>query len=150
MSQGHARVVEGKGLRKNNLLPMNSKEYPINLSAILRIATVFCLILLIGFVDYVTGFEISLSVFYLIPIFIATWHISRGFGFFVAVISSIAWFLSDHFAGHVYSNTMFAYWNVTVQLAFFVFSALLLSRLRGMDKKLNNKIIDYKRSEDAL
>lgn len=129
---------------------MNIKEYLNKQSATLRIATVFCLVVLIGFVDYLTGFEISLSVFYLIPIFIATWYISRSFGFFIAVITTIIWFLSDHFTGHVYSNPIFAYWNTAVQFVFFVFFSVLLSRLREVNKKLNKKIIDYKQSEEAL
>ncbi len=129
---------------------MNIKEYLDNQSATLRVATVFCLVVLIGFIDYLTGFEISLAVFYLIPIFIATWYVGKRFGFFVAVISSLTWFMSDYFAGHAYSNDIFAYWNAAVQFGFFIFFTVILSSLREINEKLNKKIIDYKQSEEAL
>lgn len=129
---------------------MNIKEYFGNQSEISRVTAASCLVVIIGFVDYLTGFEINFGVFYLIPVFTATWYISKGYGFFISVLSSIVWFLADHYADHAYSNGVSAYWNALVQLVFFIFFTVLLSNLKEMNEKLNKKITDYKRSEEAL
>ena len=47
--------------------------------------------LLIGLSDYLTGVEISLSLFYLLPISIAAWGIGRQAGILVSLLSVFAW-----------------------------------------------------------
>ena len=61
----------------------------------------FCIFLtaVIGYIDYITGFEISLSLFYLIPIMIASWFIGSFLSVFLAVISITIWTVSDIAAG---------------------------------------------------
>ena len=46
-------------------------------------------LVLVGIVDYLTGFEIFFSVFYLLGIGFATWFVGRGFGFFLSALSVV-------------------------------------------------------------
>lgn len=46
------------------------------------------------------------------------------------MLSAIVWLLADFGSGHVYSNPLIPYWNMSVRLGFFVIITLILSELR--------------------
>jgi diguanylate cyclase (GGDEF)-like protein len=89
------------------------------------------LLLLIGFIDYITGDEISFSVFYLLPVSFATWRINQVTGILFSVFSAIVWFYSDILSGHVYSHIAIPYWNAFVRLCFFLVVSTLLTKLKN-------------------
>lgn len=88
------------------------------------------LVLSVGAVDYVTGFEINLSILYLIPIAILAWYANLGVAVIFAFISACEGFLADFWAGNVYSNPWIPYWNASVWLGVFTLFVLLLHRLQ--------------------
>ena len=49
----------------------------------------------IGWLDYITGFEVTLFVFYGIPIFLAVWWAGPRAGLFIAVLSGVVWWLAN-------------------------------------------------------
>ncbi len=85
---------------------------------------------LIGLVDYLTGYEISMSVFYLGPVILASRYAGARAGVTVAVVSCIAWYVAELAAGHPYSHAGIPIWNALVRLAFFLIASLLLTALR--------------------
>src|SRR6266550_953112 len=62
---------------------------------------VVCILLVavVGYIDYVTGYERPLLLFYLLPISLAVWFGRLLFGLSVAVIAIVAWMWSDLAAG---------------------------------------------------
>ena len=88
------------------------------------------LILLIGSADYYTGTELSISVFYLIPVALMTWWISRRAGLWAACACALVWLLADLASGKTYSSEAIPYWNAGVRLSFFLIVTLILSSLR--------------------
>lgn len=101
-----------------------------------RLATGQCLALavigvaLVGGADFLTGYEVSMSVFYLGPVGIAAWYAGRSAGIGVAVLSCVSWFIADSASGHPYSNAAIPVWNALVRLCFLGITALLLVALR--------------------
>jgi len=95
------------------------------------VAEAFLMVLLIGYLDYVTGYEISLFVFYCLPIVFAVWYGDRNSGVLVAVLSTIIWSWSDEKAGHPYMMTWIKGWDTAVRLAFFLFVAVGMSALKN-------------------
>jgi diguanylate cyclase (GGDEF)-like protein len=91
----------------------------------------FVVTVFIGILDYLTGNELSFSIFYLIPILIATWFAGRKAGVFLSLASSISWFLSDIFAKDKCSHYLIPYWNAFVGLNFFLITSLILSSLKA-------------------
>jgi diguanylate cyclase (GGDEF)-like protein len=85
----------------------------------------------VGYVDYATGFEISVSLLYVGPVALAAWYAGRWPGISIAVLSCVAWFSADFYSGNHYSNALIPYWNALVRLGFFVLTGLLLSALRA-------------------
>lgn len=81
--------------------------------------------------DYLTGGEISFSIFYLIPISLIAWFVGRKAGIFMSVLGAILWLSADLLVGHAYSHPAIPYWNMLVRLGFFLIVTLTLSALRA-------------------
>lgn len=95
----------------------------------------YCLLILISYLDYQIDPQISLSVFYLFPISLITWFISREAGFIVSGLSSVAGFLTK-FRDDTLINGMFIpFWNATVMLIVFLTVSSLLIKLRASLKQ---------------
>ena len=86
---------------------------------------------LLGLVDYVTGYDLSLSLFYLGPIFVASWYVGRRTGVAVAVVSALVWIAADVASGHVVSSPILYVWNTLIRFGFFLTVTTLLTRLRA-------------------
>ena len=52
-------------------------------------------LVIIGLVDYLTGFEMQFSVFYLLAVGLAAWFVGRGFGLMMSVLSVLVWIGGD-------------------------------------------------------
>jgi len=89
-------------------------------------------LLLIGWLDYVTGYEFGFFIFYFIPVAIAAWYCSPKDGIGIAIASAICWYLSDHFTHHPYSRAIFIYWEMFMRLISFLTTAITLSKIRKL------------------
>jgi diguanylate cyclase (GGDEF)-like protein len=92
----------------------------------------YALITVVGFVDYLTGYEISFSLFYLIPISLLAWFAGRRFGIAAAIASALVWLLADISTGQVYSHPGIYYWNSSVRFSFFIIVTLLITAVARM------------------
>lgn len=86
-------------------------------------------VLILGFVDYQTGFELSVSFFYLIPVTITAWAIDRSAGLRISVFSAAVWLISNLLSGQVFSQPIIAVWNTLIRFGFFATVAILLTEL---------------------
>jgi diguanylate cyclase (GGDEF)-like protein len=109
---------------------MRPAEYFNKLPKTFCVLSCTALLAVIGFLDYITGEEISFSVFYLIPVSLATWRTNRGIGIFFCFFAAVVWFYADMLPGHVYSHPVIPYWNALVRLCFFLIVSFLLAKLK--------------------
>jgi diguanylate cyclase (GGDEF)-like protein len=100
------------------------------LNKLFVIAIGFVLIGIVGIIDFLTGYEIAFSLFYLIPISLVTWLTGRRFGMVMSLFSTIVWFISDVAAGASYSHPLIYAWNTIIILGFFIIVTYLLASLR--------------------
>lgn len=89
------------------------------------------LVVCLGVVDYLTGTEISLAVFYLLPVLWTAWLAGRQAGIAVSVAGAATWLAMDLLAGATYSHPAIPYWNATTRFLFFLAVAVLLSALKS-------------------
>ena len=85
----------------------------------------------IGYIDYLTGYEVGLSVFYLMPIGFIVWFDGKKAGIFISVISVAILTAADFYAGHTFQNYLVELWNAFVHLSFFIVVTVLLARLKS-------------------
>jgi diguanylate cyclase (GGDEF)-like protein len=90
----------------------------------------FALVGLVGTIDFLTGYELSLSIFYLLPIVLVTWFANRRTGFVLCGSSAVVWMFVDYAAGHTYSYWLIPVWNAAVRLGFFTITTYLLGELK--------------------
>jgi len=103
----------------------NSKKYP--LWAVLTVGIL--IVIFLGITDYLTGPELSFSIFYLIPISLATLAAGKYPGFLISLTCAVVWLLADIVSGGHYSQILIPYWNAVVRLGYFCLHTYLLSVL---------------------
>ena len=92
-------------------------------------ATCLGLLALVAWFDHITGWQLSFSLFYLVPVALAAVALGRRAGLAVSVIGAVVWWAIDSMSGIVYQNAAIGYWNATVRLGFYVIVAATLGRL---------------------
>jgi hypothetical protein len=73
----------------------NPKKYPLWLVLVVGIL----IVVFLGVTDYLTGPELSFSIFYLIPISLATLAAGKIPGFLISLVSAIVWLIADIASG---------------------------------------------------
>jgi diguanylate cyclase (GGDEF)-like protein len=94
------------------------------------VATAFALTGIIGAVDFLTGYEIAFSLFYVLPVALVTWLTNRRLGLVTSFAGAIVWYWADVASGHPYPHPLIPVWNTIIRLGYFVIITLLLSALR--------------------
>ena len=95
----------------------------------------------IGVLDYLTGPEVGLSAFYLLPIGVAAWLGGRRAGLAASVCAAAVWLAADLAPNH-YSHPAIAYWNASARLIMFSVVSLLVSHVRGLTDSLKEKVAE--------
>ena len=97
---------------------------------LMRRSLIVLIILILGYFDWITGYEYSFSVFYLLPVSIAAWYDNYKVTVLAIFFSGATWLTADMAAGHHYSNMFIPFWNVLVRIGLFSIVATLLSKIR--------------------
>lgn len=90
----------------------------------------FIIVLLVGGTNYLTGYQISCVLFYLLPISLVTWFVNRLSGLVLSCASAITWFIADWMGGAIYQHHLIPYWNATMILGVFSIFTYVLSSLK--------------------
>jgi len=87
-------------------------------------------VFIVGMIDYLTGFEFSVSFFYLVPVTMAAWAFGRNSGLAFSVLCAAVWLTSDILSGHEISNIFIGVWNTLIRFGFYATVTVLLTELR--------------------
>ncbi|MCB9420912.1 MAG: hypothetical protein H6667_13985 [Ardenticatenaceae bacterium] len=104
-------------------------------STTMHLLTSILLILAMSTLDYLSGPELSFSIFYLIPVSTAAWLIGRRAGIAVSFLSACAWLFIDLTNHIIYSYPAIPYWNALVRFGFFLVVTLTLSSLHASQQQ---------------
>lgn len=99
----------------------------------------------IGYVDYVTGYEFRMELFYLLPISYATWFVGQRFGILFSVLAIVTTEYSDIMAGKNFTNISVEFWNGAVYFVFYVIVTVLL-KLRKTIQQRESLLAELDRS----
>jgi len=84
----------------------------------------------LALIDFQTGYELSFSLFYVIPISLVAWYAGLRPAMLISVLSAVAWEEANRLAGQVHSSAAIPVWNGSIRLGFFLFISFLLATLR--------------------
>jgi signal transduction histidine kinase len=110
------------------------------LSRGMAIVAIVGLILAIGAADYFTGFEVSLLVFYFLPVALAVTSFGWQSGALTALASVTIWLSGDSAAGAHYANPFVPWWNAAIAFGTYLVLIALLARLLETQRKMEERI----------
>ena len=121
-------------LHKRIVNPRNFRHIRFSRS----ILVIVCVALtgLVGYADYITGYERSLLLFYLLPISLAAWFDSFVFSLVIAVVCILIWVLSDLGSG----IPAVRFWNIGMAFSGYVLFAGVLSKLATLVRELDRRV----------
>lgn len=86
----------------------------------------------VGYIHAQTGLAYEFHLFFVVPVLVVSWFLGSRFGYAVAVLAAIEWFLADRLlAGHASSLPPLLF-NTGVRLAIFVGGAWLVGAIRDV------------------
>jgi len=112
---------------------MNLREAADKVSKPVWIGLGFMLLGGVVFLDYITGVELSFSLFYLLPISLIAWTVSERFGLVAAILSAGIWQIVDVWSGVKYSSVLPYVWNTIIRLGFFMLPVFMIRLNRAME-----------------
>jgi signal transduction histidine kinase len=104
------------------------------------IALTFGLVAVIGAADYLTGFELSLLVFYFLPVCVAVAAVGWRFGALTAVLSVATWLAGDYAAGARFANTFVPVWNALIALGTYLIVVWLLASVIALHREMEARV----------
>ncbi len=136
---------------------MNVTSYKEDTSRITLLLTTIACTLLMGYIDYVTGFELRIDVFYLMPISVIVWYRGSRAGLAMSAMSAVLIFLSDRLSRPDHAVHIVDVWNILMILLFFIIFTLSLSKLRTaldaqkeLSSDLQRALEDTRRANEYL
>ncbi len=101
------------------------------------------LTLVLAKIDQATGYELSFSIFYLLPVALAAWYAGLPQGALLSIACAFVWLIVDITSGHHYSQAFIPFWNAAVRFLFFILTAWLLTTIRGqLEKEMSMARLD--------
>jgi diguanylate cyclase (GGDEF)-like protein len=114
--------------RTNDLLSAADKRATLALALLL--------VLLLGLLDYRTGFELTLSFFYLLPMALAVWYLGANHGRAIALLCTLTWAVTNRLTGTLIGNGLIRVWNTGERfLIFILFTELLVGLKHALQQE---------------
>jgi diguanylate cyclase (GGDEF)-like protein len=98
---------------------------------------------LIGYLDYLAGYEIRLTIFYSIPILVSSWFISAYVGYAFSVFSIFIIFYTDNLSNNSFKLTGIYIWDYAGVFLFYIFSSYIIAEI----KKIIQREIIFSRTD---
>jgi signal transduction histidine kinase len=94
----------------------------------------------IGILDYVSGYEVSMFIFYGIPILAVAWWCGRRSAFILAGACALLWLSADALTGHFYPHRWIRIWEPLARFGYFGFVAVAGLALKRQHLAVSSRI----------
>ena len=88
--------------------------------------------LMLGVVDWASGYELQFFIFYFIPISMAGWNCGLARTLAVSALCGGLWFSIDVCSGHPYSNWFYSCWSALIRIASFLVNGYSVVRIKDL------------------
>jgi len=107
-------------------------QRPSNLSPRLIFLAALVLSLMMGVLDWASGYELQFFVFYFIPITLAGWYCGLARTLVVSTLCGGLWYAIDVFSGHPYSTWFFSCWSAMIRITSFLINGYSVVRIKEL------------------
>lgn len=101
------------------------------------LALALALVFFMFALDFVTGIDIAVFLFYWIPIALAAWRGGRRAGVLIALLCDLSYITANYRIASV-SGPLVLYWNAAIRLGSYVITALLVAELKLLFDRLHD------------
>jgi signal transduction histidine kinase/ActR/RegA family two-component response regulator len=96
----------------------------------------------LGVIDYFTGPDISVAIFYLLPVSLVAWRVGRRAGVWMSIASVLLWYVADVMGGAFASHPVALYWNAAMRLSTSVLVTYLFSTVKTLHDTLEDRVAE--------
>jgi C4-dicarboxylate-specific signal transduction histidine kinase len=115
----------------------------------LWMAGILATVAVIASVDFFTGYEFSLFIAYLLPVFLATWVVGKRAGVATAAVAVTLWIIA--FAAiHPLPNSLLFAWQAGLQMGVYLIFVVILDRLKAAIARADERFAAVLEGLDAL
>lgn len=86
--------------------------------------------LLVGYLHALTGLAYEFHVFFILPVLVVSWFNGKRFGYGLAVLAAVEWFIADRLLASDQANVLPLIFNTAMRLSIFVAGAWLIGEMR--------------------
>jgi signal transduction histidine kinase len=98
------------------------------------------MVAVIGAADFITGFELSMLVFYFIPVALAATTVGWPVGVGTALVSVGTWLAGDIAAGARYASPLIPIWNALIALSAYLVIVWLLANVMALHREMEDRV----------
>ncbi|HEY4264369.1 MAG TPA: ATP-binding protein [Micropepsaceae bacterium] len=117
-------------------------DWPTSCSFKSTAAISTCLVLVIGMVDYLSGWQVSWAAFYVYPVAIAAWYVSARWAYGLSLLSVLLFTAGDVAAGFQFLSWVILVWNALTRLIFNAIVIELLVHVRSLTHGLEMRVME--------
>jgi K+-sensing histidine kinase KdpD len=85
----------------------------------------FLLVLVIGWLDFITSYDVVV-VLYLFPVILVAWFEGGVLAAVISIFSVVTWAVADLASGHIYLRSNIAVWNALMMVTLFLIVAYFI------------------------
>ena len=122
-------------------------RFLVRQSPILAFSEALALLFAISWLDLATGHQVSLVLFYTVPIVFAVWLCDSKSVFVIAGLAGVLWSWADLVLGHSYSSGTVQAWEIAIRFAFFFLVGLAGIGMREKQCASNARISLLERAQ---
>lgn len=86
----------------------------------------------VGYVHALTGLAYEFHLFFVVPVLVVSWFLGSRFGYAVALLAAVEWFLADRLLAGEAASLLPLLFNTVVRLAILIGSAWLVGSIRNV------------------
>ena len=106
----------------------------------------FLFIFILGWIDWLTGYELNFFLFYFIPVGITAWFFGIELSIIFSIVCAFVWAFADKLSGHNYSSTIFAVWNTLIRFGSFLIIGWSINKINMLFQSEKSKTENLQRA----
>jgi signal transduction histidine kinase len=107
------------------------------------------MVLLVGVLDWLTAPQVSLAVFYFLPVVVTAWHAGKRNGLVLAMLAGVVWSVTDAAEWSPPLHPAIATWNLLSRVGVLSMVVLLIARIRALQNGLETAVANRTRQLEA-